>query len=122
MLHASLKSRRSVATLAVAIGLALASQAHAEASADAAAKQMDTVVVTATGAQQWIRDAPASISVITREDIERKPVSSIGQLLGEGTEFADLFSAQGHGAGLVKMMGPASYPTSGAHAARRGLD
>ncbi|MBH1663752.1 TonB-dependent receptor [Stenotrophomonas maltophilia] len=81
MLHASLKSRRSVATLAVAIGLALASQAHAEASVDAAAKQMDTVVVTATGAQQWIRDAPASISVITREDIERKPVSSIGQLL-----------------------------------------
>ncbi|PWB28999.1 TonB-dependent receptor [Stenotrophomonas sp. SPM] len=42
---------------------------------------MDTVVVTATGAQQWIKDAPASISVITREEIERKPVTSIGQLL-----------------------------------------
>ena len=37
--------------LAMAIGLALASQAHAEASADAAAKQMDTVVVTATGSR-----------------------------------------------------------------------
>ncbi|AWH47507.1 TonB-dependent receptor [Stenotrophomonas sp. ZAC14A_NAIMI4_1] len=42
---------------------------------------MDTVVVTATGAQQWIKDAPASISVISREEIERKPVTSIGQLL-----------------------------------------
>jgi len=58
------------------------SPAHADATADASsAKQMDTVVVTATGNQQWIKDAPASISVITREDIERKPVSSIGQLL-----------------------------------------
>ncbi|KAA9004318.1 TonB-dependent receptor [Stenotrophomonas cyclobalanopsidis] len=82
MSHAVLKSRRSVAALAAAIGFALASTAHADAAADASsAKQMDTVVVTATGAQQWIKDAPASISVITREEIERKPVTSIGQLL-----------------------------------------
>jgi len=82
MSHAVLKPRRSVAALAAAIGLALASTAHADASADAAsARQMDTVVVTATGAQQWIKDAPASISVISREEIERKPVTSIGQLL-----------------------------------------
>ena len=82
MSHAVLKPRRSVAALAAAIGLALASTAHADASADAAsAKQMDTVVVTATGAQQWIKDAPASISVISREEVERKPVTSIGQLL-----------------------------------------
>ncbi|AWH54929.1 TonB-dependent receptor [Stenotrophomonas sp. ESTM1D_MKCIP4_1] len=82
MSHAVLKSRRSLATLTAAIGLALATTAYADASGDASsAKQMDTVVVTATGAQQWIKDAPASISVITREEIERKPVSSIGQLL-----------------------------------------
>ncbi|WP_295521472.1 TonB-dependent receptor [uncultured Stenotrophomonas sp.] len=82
MSHAVLKPRRSVAALAAAIGLALVTTAHADASADAAsAKQMDTVVVTATGAQQWIKDAPASISVISREEIERKPVTSIGQLL-----------------------------------------
>lgn len=82
MSHAVLKSPRSVAALTAAIGFALASTAHADAAADASsAKQMDTVVVTATGAQQWIKDAPASISVITREEIERKPVTSIGQLL-----------------------------------------
>ena len=51
------------------------------ASTDAPTRDFDTVVVTATGVQQWIKDAPASISVITREEIERKPVSSIGQLL-----------------------------------------
>jgi len=38
--------------------------------------------------------------------------SGIGQLLGEGLEFADLFSAQGHGAGLVENIGAASYPTT----------
>ncbi|AWH26791.1 TonB-dependent receptor [Stenotrophomonas sp. YAU14D1_LEIMI4_1] len=82
MSHASPNRRRSITTLTAAIGLALAAHAHADASADASsARQLDTVVVTATGAQQWIKDAPASISVITREEIERKPVSSIGQLL-----------------------------------------
>jgi len=37
--------------------------------------------VTATGSLQWIEDAPASLSVITREDIERKPVTTIAELL-----------------------------------------
>lgn len=71
----------SMAALTAAITLALSAQVHAAGETAADAKDMDTVVVTATGAQQWIKDAPASISVITREDIERKPVSSIGQLL-----------------------------------------
>jgi len=45
------------------------------------ARTLDTVVVTATGMQQWLKDAPASISVITREEIERKPVTSLAELL-----------------------------------------
>jgi len=45
------------------------------------AHTLDTVVVTATGTQQWLKDAPASISVITREEIELKPVTSIAELL-----------------------------------------
>ena len=36
---------------------------------------------------------------------------SIGQLLGKGAILNDLFSTQGHGTGLVTMMGHASYPT-----------
>ncbi|WP_367346065.1 TonB-dependent receptor [Stenotrophomonas bentonitica] len=71
----------SLAALTAAIALALSAQAHANGEVAANATDLDTVVVTATGAQQWIRDAPASISVITRQEIERKPVSSIGQLL-----------------------------------------
>ncbi|MNH32217.1 hypothetical protein D3C79_926440 [compost metagenome] len=36
----------------------------------------------------------------------------ISQLLGKGAVFDDLFSTQGHGAGLLKIVGPASYPTT----------
>ncbi len=71
----------SLAALTAAIALALSAQVHAHSDAATDARDLDTVVVTATGAQQWIKDAPASISVITRQEIERKPVTSIGQLL-----------------------------------------
>ncbi|RFA26786.1 outer membrane receptor protein [Alkalilimnicola ehrlichii] len=43
---------------------------------------LDTVVVTASSAAQTLRDAPASISVITREDIEARPVQELAELLG----------------------------------------
>ncbi len=65
--------------LAGCIALALAGPALANDRGEP--RTLDTVVVTATGNQQWIKDAPASISVITHEEIERKPVTSIGQLL-----------------------------------------
>lgn len=67
--------------LSAALMLALLPLLPARAHGADDIKKMDAVVVTATGAQQWIKDAPASISVITREEIERKPVSSIAQLL-----------------------------------------
>ncbi|WP_024890942.1 TonB-dependent receptor domain-containing protein [Luteimonas huabeiensis] len=75
------RSSRRLAPLAGAIGLALCCSALADDAVEPDARELETVVVTATGVQQWIKDAPASISVITREEIERKPVSSIGQLL-----------------------------------------
>ncbi|MXO67052.1 TonB-dependent receptor [Altererythrobacter endophyticus] len=40
------------------------------------------IVVTASASGIDLRDAPASIGVITREQIERQPVQSIGELLG----------------------------------------
>jgi len=70
--------RKAPRLLALAITCALS--ANILAADDLAT--MDTVVVTASGMQQWIEDAPASISVISREEIERKPVASIAELLG----------------------------------------
>lgn len=46
-----------------------------------AVSQLNNIVVTATGTDVDIKDAPASISVITREEIERKPVSSLAEIL-----------------------------------------
>ncbi len=69
--------------LAAALACAGMAAAHAQSSSNAApdAEALSTVVVTASGTAVDIREAPASISVITREDIERKPVTSIGELL-----------------------------------------
>lgn len=44
----------------------------------------DTItVVSATGQLQELRDAPASISVITQEDLEKQPVYDLSQVLRE---------------------------------------
>lgn len=49
----------------------------------AAAQQtpMDTVVVTAAGYEQQIKEAPASISVVTREELEKKAYSNLHDAL-----------------------------------------
>ena len=46
------------------------------------ATTVSDVVVTASATGVDVRDAPASVSVITREEIERQPVQSLGELLG----------------------------------------
>ncbi|MBB5609716.1 MULTISPECIES: TonB-dependent receptor domain-containing protein [unclassified Janthinobacterium] len=57
------------------------SQAWAEANPVNHDPTMSTVVVTASGTAIDIKDAPASISVITREEIERQPVYDLNTLL-----------------------------------------
>src|SRR5690606_37236491 len=62
--------------LALCIALAATPVLAAPAPAPAPAGEpstLDTVVVTATGYEQKIVDAPASISVITREDLAQRP-------------------------------------------------
>src|SRR5690606_32922803 len=62
--------------LALCIALAATPVLAAPAPAPAPASEpstLDTVVVTATGYEQKIVDAPASISVITREDLAQRP-------------------------------------------------
>ncbi len=43
--------------------------------------QLDAIVVTASGSEQKIKNAPASISVITREELESKPFHNLGDAL-----------------------------------------
>ena len=68
-------SCRSVALSVPLHALALASLMTC--SAASAQTQMDTVVVTASGAQQSIKEAPASISVLTQEDLKKGNYQSV---------------------------------------------
>lgn len=77
----SLVSSRSPATVLLPCLLSLAvGSAWAEGNA-ATDPTLATVVVTASGTAIDIKDAPASISVITREEIERQPVYDLNTLL-----------------------------------------
>lgn len=69
--------RRLLAS-AVFPSLAFAVPAHAEVAADP-----DAIVVTATSREQQVKDAPASISVITREELERLPYRELTDALLE---------------------------------------
>src|SRR5476649_658251 len=52
----------------------------AEETTDAKERE-DQIVVTASSVEQNLKDAPASISVITREDLDRKPVQNLKDVL-----------------------------------------
>ncbi|WDE15326.1 TonB-dependent receptor [Acinetobacter schindleri] len=86
-------------TLAFAVLSAMVST-HAEVQSVASAKEqqestssleaptsdavkLNTIVVTASGTEVNVKDAPASISVVTSEDIQRQPFNSIAEVLSD---------------------------------------
>lgn len=83
----SLHTKRLQSAIWAALAsLAMMPVSHAQSQSPASAPNntvntLDNIVITATGTEVDLRDAPASISVISREEIERKPVTSIAELL-----------------------------------------
>ncbi|WP_343737151.1 ligand-gated channel protein [Achromobacter sp.] len=75
-------SRTQLAAALCAAGFGLGPSAVWAQAADATTT-MDTVVVTASGFEQRIQDAPASISVITREDLDKKFYRDLNDALVE---------------------------------------
>ncbi|WP_102944333.1 TonB-dependent receptor [Stenotrophomonas sp. VV52] len=73
----SLQLRARQCTLAIAVSLACSSTAIAAP----AALELDPVVVTATATDRLASDAPASISVITREQIQARAVLDLSDAL-----------------------------------------
>ena len=72
--------------LASVILSSMLGQAYAKDGADSQAEkkavtQLETIVVTASSQAVDIREAPASISVITAEEIEKRPVTSLADIL-----------------------------------------
>ncbi|WP_416139796.1 TonB-dependent receptor domain-containing protein [Halomonas sp. HK25] len=69
------------AVAALPTAFLVAHSAHAEPAPSGESARLENIVVTATGYEQALRDAPASISVITREELQEKRVSSIADAL-----------------------------------------
>jgi outer membrane receptor for ferrienterochelin and colicins len=42
----------------------------------------DSIVVTASGAEQTVKTAPASVSVVTREELEERPIRDLTDVIG----------------------------------------
>ncbi len=72
--------RRTI--LALSLFAAMSAPAFAQDAPDGSdMRTLDEIVVTASGFEQAIREAPASISVITREQLETKPVHNLADAL-----------------------------------------
>ena len=71
--------------------------------------QLQTIVITASSNAVDIKEAPASISVITSEDIEKQPVGSIAELLSKVPGVTGGISPSGEGS-KIKLRGlPENY-------------
>ncbi|MGM0543346.1 MAG: TonB-dependent receptor domain-containing protein [Pseudomonadota bacterium] len=92
--------------LSGAVALAMSSTAAVAQQND----QLDNIVVSASGFEQAMVDAPASISVVSREELERKRVSSIADALRD-VEGVDVGGQVGKTGGRnIRMRGmPSDY-------------
>src|SRR5690606_39052675 len=73
---------------------ALLMTAPAWAQQESSVQALDTVVVTASGFEQDIKSAPASISVVTRKDLEEKSFADLADALRD-VEGIDVRGATG---------------------------
>jgi len=80
-------------TIAFAVTTTLALPAQAELAATALDYDMEVIVITASGFEQKLVDAPASVSVVTREDLQNKPFTSLADALRD-IEGIDVGSGQ----------------------------
>ncbi|MCB1756325.1 MAG: TonB-dependent receptor [Gammaproteobacteria bacterium] len=87
---------------ATVLGLTLASAASAEE-----ALTLDDVVISAAGIEQKLTDAPASITVITKEDLDRKPYATLLDAVREveGVDVGETTDKTGQGSISIRGMG-----------------
>jgi len=99
-----LRSSVSRTILSSALLCALAAPAFAQV---AAPRTLDQVVVTASGFEQKITDAPASISVITREELAKRPYMTLLDAVRdlEGVDVGETRDKTGQGSVSMRGMG-----------------
>ena len=94
--------------IALALALALTFPAAAETLLDADAQLLEQVVVTAAGFEQKIVDAPASISVVTRAELEKRPYMTLIDAVRdlEGIDVGETSDKTGQKTISMRGMGP----------------
>ena len=92
------------------LGLACAIALVSGTASVAQAQQLGEIVVTAAGFEQQLAEAPASISVITQQELQQKAVTNLAQAL-DGVEGIDIRQGTGKTGGLnVSIRGlPSEY-------------
>lgn len=93
--------------LAIALLGLLSAPALADTAADASPKDFDTIVVTAAGFEQKLTDAPASISVITQEELTKRPYMTLLDAVRdiEGIDVGETRDKTGQGTISMRGMG-----------------
>lgn len=93
--------------LATALLSALSAPAFANGAAAGAPQTLDAVVVTASGFEQKITDAPASISVITQEELSTRPYMTLLDAVRdlEGVDVGETRDKTGQGSISMRGMG-----------------
>lgn len=87
-------SKKSSALFLQPTLLALAAAACASAVAQESTQSLSEVVVSASGFEQELKQAPASISVVTREELEKKSYRDLADAL-QGVEGIDVRGSTG---------------------------
>ncbi|KAF7597843.1 MAG: TonB-dependent receptor [Candidatus Dactylopiibacterium carminicum] len=95
--------QRRLPVLLALCTMPLSGIALAQSSTGETATELKTIVVTASNREQELRDAPASIAVVTREDLEKKPLNDVAGILG-GVEGVTL-NRNGNGVPTVQLRG-----------------
>lgn len=95
------------ASLTLALLSAMSIQAHASGAPSGQPATLDAVVVTASGFEQKVTDAPASISVITREELAKRPYMTLLDAVRdlEGVDVGETRDKTGQGSISMRGMG-----------------
>ena len=105
-----IQSALSLSVIALMAGAANAAELQESSSENKTESvKLETLVVTASGAGVDIRDAPASISVVTSDDLDRMPVTSLANILGELPGASGGYSDVGAGSKVSFRGMPSAY-------------
>ena len=101
------RSALSLSILSVLASVTFA--ADQKTSAVAEPVKLETIVVTASGQAVDVKSAPASISVVTSEDIQRQPFNSLSEVLSDLPGVTGGYSNAGAGSNITLRGMPDKY-------------